>query len=193
MYIKLSLSKRIHLFLWFNNPPKQPSWMMSLFCCLVFIHKLCTWWLGQSSDVQSLLHAQFASGQETDCNTQINTIPVTFTMISLPFQAGASIRVGFALLKDAKNQSEPKAPCTNSPVLKPPLQKCHLSALYPAVHHGWTNFSADIYNWGERSTHNLWPTQWCFGQLFSVPKPPDSLWRVIYVQELMKRITTCKC
>lgn len=187
VHINLSLSKRIRLLLWFNNPPKQPGRMMSLFCCLAFKHKLCTWWLGQSGDVQHLLHAQFAFGQETDCSAQTSTIPVTFTTLSHSFRTGVSIRVGFT--QEHKESEWPQSPShqLSSSNTTSFTQKCCLSPLYPDIHHGRTNFSADVYNWGERSTHNLWLTQWCLGRLFSVPKPPDSLWWVIYVQELIKK------
>lgn len=67
--------------------------------CLVFKHKLYTWWLDQSGDVQHLFHAQCGFGQDTDFKAQTRTIPGTFTVTSHPFQTGASIRVGFALFK----------------------------------------------------------------------------------------------
>lgn len=95
MHINHSLSKRIRFLLRLNNLPKKPRWIMSHFYCLVFKHKLCTWWLGQSGDVQLLLYAQLAFGQVTDCNTQTSTIPVIFTMISHSLQTDASITVGF--------------------------------------------------------------------------------------------------
>lgn len=193
MHLNLSLSKCINLLLLFRGPPKEPTQIVLFFCCLVFTHNLCTRWLGWVVLSNACFMLNLAFGWETNRKARMNTIVMPFTVISHNFQTVASIRVGFALLKGTQNQSEHKSPCTNFLVPTPPLQKCHLSALNPAIHHGWAHFSADIYNGAKRSSHNLWPTEWCFGRLFSAPKPPDSLWWVIYVQELMKKITTCKC